>query len=90
MRFVKARARAIVEDAMIRMCQSKLEKIGKCRLPRMSLWSWDPGILRCSVHPASPVGSHLVAIWRGPLLMTIPLFDRGGAGVQNVAFRECL
>jgi hypothetical protein len=45
-RFVKARARAIVEDAMVRTCQSKLEKMEKCRLPRMSLRSWDPAMLR--------------------------------------------
>lgn len=77
MRFVKARARAIVEDAMVRTCQSKLEKMEKYRLPRMSLRSWDPAMLRS---PGFARGESLgcyLEVTRAAL-MTILLFDREG------------
>ena len=72
---------------MIRMCQSKLEKMEKCRLPRMSLRSWDPAMLRSpGLARGESLGCYL-GVTRATL-MTILLFDRGGAGVRNVAFSE--
>src|SRR5207248_3063929 len=59
-RFVKARARAIVEDAIIELanrCWRECGNVGFQGCPCESV------ILRSSAHPTSPVGSHLVATW---------------------------